>query len=225
VIVTSTNVVRINAGGFVGNLKNAVTVEDSYALGNVTVDRSAAPSTAGWIYAGGFAGYLLPDSGKNPAVSRCFSKGLVSAQTAGTSTVDQLYVGGMAGFIASGGTVKNCVSLGTSYIIAGGASSNRGIGRISSNTSGLSDNYACATQLYDGAYGSLNPGDATGSNSLGNGSTHKDGITVLSGTCSYQSFWTNTTSGSGPGFGTSRWSFSGIGSRGYPILAGVGGNQ
>jgi hypothetical protein len=217
------------AGGFAGTIENNVTVSDCYALGDVTVDRSGSASSAELIYAGGFVGHINAND-SYPLVTRCFSKGVVMAQAYKTSSGQTLYVGGMAGYLTGAGSrISNCASLAPYYSIKGGYSSTRGIGRISGNaSSNLSNNYACAAQLYDSSYGSINPsGSAPGNTGTGN----KDGITVSSSTFSYQSFWTNGTAGSGPGFNppippseaSFRWNFTGIGSRGHPILAGMGG--
>jgi hypothetical protein len=220
VLAASSRVTTVFVGGFVGGIEHNVTVRDCYALGNVTVDRNGTASSNETIYAGGFAGRLRPKTSGTPKITACFSKGIVAMQANRDVAGEYLYVGGIAGYIESGGAVNNCVALAPSYTLLSGSSCTRGIGRISGNASGLSNNFACATQLYDGVYGSLNPSPG---GSLGSGSTHKDGIDVSSGTYGYQSFWTNTTAGSGPGFGTSQWSFTGISSRGYPLLVGVGG--
>jgi hypothetical protein len=220
---------NIKMGGFVGNMgtnsqKNGIfVIEDCYALGNITLDRSTAPSATEKIYTGGFAGFLKPESNGALTIRRCFSTGSVMAQA--QTAYSELYVGGIAGYIDSAGTssLSNCAALASFYTIQGGLSGSRGIGRICGNANGLSNNYACAARLEDGGYGSLNPGAA----SITSGINEKDGLTVAASTFNARSFWTSIEPNSGVWFNyyNSRWNFTGIGSRGYPLLADVGGQQ
>jgi hypothetical protein len=228
----------INVGGFVGGLQGSysgvVTVKDCYALGNIMLDRSGepknyfnnyepAPQNYEVINAGGFAGFIKTGC----SVYRCFSAGFVMAQAISTGT--SLNVGGIAGSVEHGfpdrhTTISDCAALAPFFTIKGSADGYRAIGRIclariyEGNVT-LNNNYACAAFLEDSAtYGDLNP--STTASPITNAHDDKDGLTVAASTFNDRSFWTNKL-----GFDNSRWNFSGIGSRGYPLLVGVGGQQ
>jgi hypothetical protein len=200
-------------GGFAGYIDGSVTVEDCYALGDVTVDRSRGANETN--FAGGFVGLMTIYGGsRSPTVQRCFSRGIVTARA--NKDVGGLYVGGMAG--QANGTLKNCVSLAPYYTIQSGANSTRAIGRISSNVPAtMAGNYAFAAQLYQDVYGGNTPTNVLGSVDAAT----KDGGTVSN--FSLDTSWNSTSAGPGFNNGNSRWDFTGIIARGYPLLVGVGG--
>jgi hypothetical protein len=81
----------------------------------------------------------------------------------------------------------------------------------------MAGNYAFATQLYQDVYGGNTPTNVLGSV----GAATKDGDTVSN--FSLDTSWNSTSAGPGFNNGNSRWDFTGIAARGYPLLVGVGG--
>jgi len=209
-------------GGFGGRIQNQVWLEDCYATGNVSLDsKSTSPSGTAInydkIYAGGFAGSVeLTDD--NYWLERCFSTGLVSSQGAATTRTN-VYAGGFAGNLSSG-LIRNCVALGSTVTAKG--DSGLAVGRICGNViTGLSGNYASASMLLEeGTYGSYNPSGTT----VPGNENDKNGEDIANSSFYSENFWTSASAGPGFNSGAEKpWSFTGIASRGYPALAGIGG--
>jgi len=217
---------NIFVGGFAGRMAGTVRIINSYALGNVSADKTNTSSTVN-IYAGGFIGDMPMTSGNGYAIERCFSKGSVTAM-ANSSSTTTLYAGGLVGN-KSNGYIRDSAALGTFVTVKGGSS--RSLGRIyNTNSSGyLSNNYASSsmTLLSIASYSSNSGTSAAPTDDA----TGKDGDVITDSLFYSQNVWTNALA-----FNTAipvrtnysavsdqPWSFSGIGSRGYPLLIGSDG--
>ncbi|MDR2662245.1 MAG: hypothetical protein LBC31_04530, partial [Treponema sp.] len=204
------------AGGLVGRVRANntdilnITIENSYALGDVTADD---PYSGGDVCAGGLVGYMKSSAG----VYHSFAGGSVTAQTASTSGV---YAGGIVGY-REAGAIEHCVARGET-ITAKGTNADRTAARIfaypavafSDSNGSSSGNYALSVMYLEtwNKYRYGTPTEVT----LTSDSTGPHGENATAGTLRTADFWTSTM-----GF-DSAWSMSGV-ARGYPKLANVGG--
>jgi len=220
------NSFNLHAGGFAGIMEGTARIINSYALGYVSVDKINTGSGTVNVYAGGFIGYMGMTSGNGYAMERCFSKGSVTAMANGTSSTN-VYAGGLVGNKTANGYIRDSVALGTFITVKGG--SFRYCGRICNVDSNLSNNYAPSSMtLFPIESYSANSGTATVPTS---DKDKKDGETVSDSLFYSQNIWTNTLKFNTPITGRTNytdvsdqpWSFSGIGSRGYPLLIGSDG--
>jgi hypothetical protein len=207
-------------GGLVGNVNNT-DISDSYALGNVLADKTAGTGN-GAVNAGGLAGSFA-SSGK--IIERCFSAGTVRAMSAGTGIIN---AGGIAGQGGSGTMLQNNAALGASVTVQG--SGTRSIGRVYGATFGTaSGNYAVDTMrieksdVYGTYYFPYWDGTSTEPSvyytvSNSTDAAAKNGSSVAASAFRNSAFWTSTLT-----FDVAEWNFGGVVSRGYPILANVGG--
>jgi hypothetical protein len=205
----------LRVGGFIGILGHYnytqsdaykdTHIKNCYALGNVTVTRV----TGGDISAGGFAGMVNIQNVN--VLEHCFATGAVLAIS--NDSTGAVHAGGLVGRNHLG-TVKFSAALGPSVTALGGSS--RAVGRVVGfNNSTVSNNYALGTMLLeiDASATTLTPGTQT----VASPPVNRDGGSVSASLFRNQSTWTGTL-----GFPASTWNFSGV-SRGYPALAGLGG--
>ena len=216
----------LHIGGFVGRMEGFLSIENCYATGNVSLnDKSDTLGTGdpNEIYAGGFAGNIELRN-NNYYLERCFSTGLVSSQGA-ASTRTNVYAGGFAGNLSSGlissGLIRNCVALGKTVTVKGDNSIYPAAGRICGNdetsSAGLENNFASDSMvLEEEVYGSFNPSGTTATGSAND----KNGEDISNSSFYDQNFWTSASAGPGFNSGVEKpWTFTGITSRGYPVLA------
>jgi len=194
------------------------TFYDSYASGNVFVDKATG---AGVVTAGGFSGYNsygLLDAGIS--LYRCFALGNVIAQR---NSANEIYAGGLLGRSITSdtqpGIIQNSVALGASVTATNTSSSSatRFIGRIYGESIGTgfspSGNQAFNGMrlLQSGTYSDGNPGGefipTTDANYGGN---RKHGNNATLGNIHDRAFWT--------GLGYTEWDLNTVESRGYPRL-------
>ncbi|MCL2442003.1 MAG: hypothetical protein FWD13_00875 [Treponema sp.] len=232
---------EIIAGGLIGliqayiniarDYEGIISINNSYALGNVIVDRLRSN-----IYssAGGLIGSIRDDvdslsPGRHYKINYCFSGGEVTVKSNGSGPV---YAGGIIGYMDitgenNTGTIKNTASLSRSITAMGSGTLN--IGRIYGEvTNGVpaanrARNYAVDTMFLGTAnIYTNNPYPVFTPVSITNNSVEKDGQSLSMQQFSIStSSWTNTTLldfGSQTGI----WNFSTV-SRGYPTLNGLGG--
>jgi len=220
----------IFAGGFVGRMAGTVRIINSYALGNVLADKINSGSGTVYVQAGGFIGDMSMTSGNGYAIERCFTKGSVTAMANGTSST-YVYAGGLVGNKSTTyGYIRDSAALGASVTVKGGSS--RSLGRIISsanNASYFSNNHASSlmTLLPIASYSS-NSGTTTPPTDDAAG---KDGDVITDSLFYSQNVWTNalafntaiTSRTNYTDVSDQPWNFSGIGSRGYPLLIGSDG--
>jgi hypothetical protein len=203
---SSANYTDFDVGGFIGK-PEGTTISDCYALGEVFAEAryGAVP-----VCAGGIAGYLGNDGSVEGAIKNCFAAGSVTAQSAVSGPV---YAGGIVGYAASG-TVEKNAALGT-LILAKSDNSNCKAGRVygEKNAATPNDNYGLSGMktgtggYYEAVIFSPPTSNAAGDDGADvNSDTSPPGIKT-------QNFWETTLS-----FSSGYWNFSGIGSRGYPLL-------
>jgi hypothetical protein len=223
VTTQSTSSRDLYTGGFIGgigampdNLTNTenwdyVLVKNCYALGTVTADKIILAAT-GDVYAGGFVGYMNILTAN--ALEYCFAAGAVLAKSNGSGAV---YAGGVVGYKYNG-ILRYSAVLGSSVTAQGGGS--RFEGRVYGDfwTSGggsSTGNYALIPMVIeeDSSYSTYTPVTrAAVSNDTG-----KDGANAAASAFRSQSIWTGAL-----GFAAPSWNFATV-SRGYPTLAGLGG--
>jgi len=215
--------VPVAAGGLVGFLGyntagvgQTSSISDCYAKGSVTADN---PQTgAASASAGGLIGYM--NINNTNAIDYCFATGEVIAQS--NSAGCNAGAGGLVGYI-NNGQVRNSAALGASVTVSGGDT--RQAGRVFGNDILNTNNYAWDKMtLYEsGTYGAqiqitpLSP-DPAGSNRHGETKNIADFV--------LKNFWLGlnfNTVNNGIGEIKNIWNFTGIESRGYPLLNGVGG--
>ena len=202
----SSDIVTVNAGGFIGNVQSVLAdyydIDDNYAQVDILVNRSGSGS--GRINAGGFAGF---NAGR---IYRCFATGNVTVHSNEETTV---YVGGITGY--NNNILLQSVALNKYITLFGGDADDSRIGRLDSITGGR---FAIESMvLAEGAYGSL-------TTTIPDTRKGFDGDTVTDSAVKLQHFWTaDGGSGAGAGFTADIWNFAGIASRGYPLLR-TGGN-
>jgi len=212
-----------SVGGLVGRLNATIkgTINDSYALGNVTLSDSGTFSPAA---AGGLVGY-----NQGGLISNCFSVGTISAQSKNT----QVFSGGIVGF--SQGTIQKTVALGASVTARGPVTytplatnedpspspeSGRNVGRIYAANNGT-NNYAIDTMKV--GTGDYNPdpnvtvAGAIVSSDAGADTIHGESTLISS---FISAAWWRTKLN----FNPSVWDFSTPATyRGYPLLKGLSG--
>jgi len=223
-------------GGFAGNLYSGDTsakISNCYTSGNILAEGSTGTGT---VSAGGIAGCAHRPNTNNLEISNCFSLGTVTALAANTGGT--VYAGGILGRRETTGTVSNCVALGTSVTVMGGIGGNdifgqprRMAARIyaypSSNIG--SGNYAGADMLIETGtvFNDKNPDSKKiPFTDAGSNTTGPHGETVFNSRFKNLNFWETD-----PGFNsagsytgtTPPWDFNSILEKGYPILAGLGG--
>ncbi|MCL2442001.1 MAG: hypothetical protein FWD13_00860 [Treponema sp.] len=237
VFATGNNV--ITAGGLLGRIVNInnqntgkVSIKNSYAFGNVLVDRSSSGGSS--TFAGGLVGNIsdtesstLP--GRHYEINYCYARGEITVKSNGTGPV---YAGGIIGYMNitddnNSGSIKNNASLSKSITAMG--SGNLYIGRIYGEVTNRvpaanrASNYAVDTMFLGTAnVYSNNPYQVFTPVSIINNAGDKDGQSLFTRQfTSSLSAWTDSTL---LNFGsqTGVWNFS-IVSRGYPTLNGLGG--
>jgi hypothetical protein len=220
---------NINAGGLIGMAWAGTQVANCYALGNVLADMTLLAGS-GWTYVGGLVGYT---SHTGNSIEHCFAGGAVIARS-NASSGDGISIGGIAGYIRSnvGGpgtcTITNNAAFGPS--VTGKGSPTRNLGRIGgwvqAGEATLADNYALADMRLEASagYDDLNPPLYTPPAS-DVGADKKNGANAAASSFKTASFWTGTLGFNGAGTYTGTtppWNMNGVG-RGYPTLAGMGG--
>jgi hypothetical protein len=219
---SSANYTDFDVGGFIGK-PEGTKISDCYALGEVFAEAryGAVP-----VCAGGIAGYLGNDGSVEGTIKNCFAAGSVTAQSAVSGEV---YAGGIVGYVASGTsghpvTVQASVALGTLILAKSDITSpvsplaGRVYGHASAPDSTTTNNYGLSTMKKGtgGYYGVVTVSPATGGVAAG-----PDGADVANDTETTTTppgsrtpvFWQTTLS-----FDAGYWNFSGIESRGYPLL-------
>jgi hypothetical protein len=224
---------NVVAGGFIGLIYRStgeagtMSLSNLYALGDVSVDRTAAGTTTNNTAAGGLVGAVYNHISGNTieyTIQHCFAAGTVSAKSAVAGNV---YSGGIIGSMNISGAVnlKNNASLGTSFTVTGGSSSASTVGRIygylSSSVTDINYNYGWTTASR--TYGATTTTTST-SNLTGQHGYNTTTVQFID-----PNFWLSPT---GLGFNNTAggmggiqpiWDFSSIGSYGYPKLKNVGG--
>jgi hypothetical protein len=130
-----------------GRFEGSGLISNSYALVNVSVDRTSGTGT---IYAGGMVGEFYStgtSSSPGNGIFKCFNKGDVIAKSNGTGTV---YEGGMVGYMWSNSGrnvyLQHNATLGERVAYRGGETRNRNYGRlghlVSTNNITANNNYA-----------------------------------------------------------------------------------
>jgi hypothetical protein len=216
----SSNTKALRVGGFIGSLGawgdgvdfiwsipdqyRDVHIKNCYALGSVTVTRNSP----GDISAGGFAGIVMIPNAN--VLAHSFATGAVLASSTSTGAV---YAGGLVG-LRQQGTIQSCAAIGPSVTALGGGF--RAVGRIYgyAGSGSASANYALNTMTLerDSSTTTLTPVVQTPNNNV----TGQDGGDVFASILRSAYPWTTTM-----GFGA-EWDMSGV-ARGYPALAGLGG--
>ncbi|GHV96212.1 hypothetical protein AGMMS50293_25320 [Spirochaetia bacterium] len=247
---TGSNVGSTYAGGLVGTMSDGTSTSSSiancYALGNVLADDAGGSILGYYVAAGGIVGYanmvsatVQDDATADGKIKLSFAKGTVSARSNGTVWV---HAGGIAGRL-SNGTVEFCAALCPSVTMQAG-STTKDLGRIYGTAgSANTGNYAVDTmRLENGGYDAIfftywdginptappanywrYPADADAV------VTGKDGASVSASAFTSQSIWTSSTYldfnkvENLDKDNNSKWDFSSLVGRGYPLLAGTGG--
>jgi hypothetical protein len=211
VIKNTTNSNVVYAGGIIGYLLKSSEVENCYALGDVLADSSSGDN----VYAGGLVGYINANSGNKLANS--FAAGSVTAQSNSSSA--EVYAGGIVGYKADG-TLSSNAALGAKIAATGGNNSTRKAARIYASSGGTAPqkNYALNSMLTDtdATYDEYVPGSVVSSGTATSADGDGEGI----GKFRTQDFWTGSST---LDFDPSLWSFTYLAGKGYPRLAGVGG--
>ncbi|MDR3020267.1 MAG: hypothetical protein LBU66_05120 [Treponema sp.] len=214
VTITNTTITSgsVNIGGLVG-ISYAL-IENSYALGNVLVNKSGGALD---VHAGGLVGELTRHQNWNSvgSVNNCFSAGQVVAQSQTTA----VYAGGLVGYRhedAHG--ITNSAALGAS-VTAKAAAGSRGVGRIygfPANNIGT-NNHALNTMVIEtDVYTATTPLTRVAAPGL----AAPDGANAEISSFMQSSIWINTL-----GFNISNnrpvdnWNFARVGSEGHPRLA------
>ncbi|MCL2442955.1 MAG: hypothetical protein FWD13_05745 [Treponema sp.] len=230
---------NISAGGLVGRINTdnsigKVSIENSYALGNVLADRTGGSNLT---YAGGLVGFLeegtnFTYTGRHYEINNCFTGGTVTVKSNQSTDV---YAGGIVGYMNitntnNSGSINNNAVLSRSITAMG--SGTRNIGRIygavtarvpAANRTG---NYAMDTTRieksnnYDTIFFPYWDGTSTepviNYHFAPNTSTGFDphGQNASSSSFFNQGIWTTN----GLGFSTSIWDFTNVIRDGYPRL-------
>jgi hypothetical protein len=208
----------------------SATVNNSYALGHIIVDKTVGTGT---VYAGGLLGQLYLSGA---SVGYCFAAGSVTVQSAGTNTNR---AGGLVGGVVTAtNKIEHSAALGPSVTVAGPGTKNQGrVYGYAIAGATHSDNYALDTMRLEtsNAYGTYYfPSTADANGSVWNYSStgahdNEDGANAAASGFRNAGFWSSTA---GLGFnsaasytGTAPWDLGSVLGRGYPTLVGVGGAQ
>jgi hypothetical protein len=216
------NAYDFSTGGLAGRAVSSG-IQNCYALGRVFADSPDTGPTS--INAGGLVGYF-DSPGKK--IEYSFAAGSVQAGSNGTGAV---YAGGVAGYVDSGSELSHSAALQGSLLIDPGAKiiaqggGNRNAGRVYGDSAGTtSTNYAYNLMLVDDATGYH---DTPITNTVSGAANNEHGSPLLYSQFRQESTWTTLGSlefnkaGSYDG-ASPPWSFGNV-SRGYPTLAGLGG--
>jgi hypothetical protein len=201
---------EIWAGGLIGLSWAGLKIADCYALGNVLADMASTGPNVN--IAGGLVGYT---NYAGDLIERCFAGGAVIVRSA--SSGETIRAGGIAGYIDRS-TITNNAAFGPSVTVKGASPLPLGrIGGAVTSWATLTNNYALADMRLETSndYNDPNPTSALAS---GGAANNKDGADAAASAFKTASFWTGTL-----GFSASIWNMDGVGRRGYPTLAGMGG--
>ena len=234
---------EINAGGFAGS-NSAGEIKNSYALGDIFVDKTAGDAT---VYAGGIVGNNF-NSNDTGTIRNCFTVGRIAAQ----SKESPVYAGGIAGYhqvfnysMSNPVQIENNAALGEKIIAASNATNmaSRVLGSYLYTTGyKINNNFAIDAMMTGssdtgpGAYiDNLDifnkdskaiidsfPGSIPASNI---GLTQVNGQHAAVDDILNPNFWIQTLlfnrdgEDSGLGSVTNTWNFDGVHGRGYPLLS------
>ena len=201
----------IQAGGFAGY---GAVISNCYATGDVFADYTGTGTGSGTtVDIGGLVGIMLS------SISNSFAKGNVIAQR-NNNNANGINAGGIAGYSSGGLSIANSAALGESITVTNtrtAAANGRNIGRIFSGNPAitLTNNYAFnGMKLYsDSRYAPRDPAQIP-FDDIADDADSKDGADANLANFRTSAFWT------GLGFSEADWIFTGIGTRGYPLLRG-----
>jgi hypothetical protein len=215
-----------STGGLVGLAEDS-DIKNCYALGRVFADKPAGDNQ---INVGGLAGHF---GGAGKKIEYTFAAGSVQAGSNGTGAV---YAGGVAGYVSIG-TLSNSAALQGSLLSDPGAkiiaqgSGTKKVGRVYGDSAGTtSTNYAYNLMLIGDAatyHGVPSAAPIVNPDPPITGGATKHGIHAIYSDFRTDSNWKAdgglefNTGGSYDG-ASPPWSFGNV-SRGYPTLAGLGG--
>ena len=205
----------VSGGGLLGYAASNTKIEDCYALGNVEVDDPyiTAGTYRNEADAGGLVGRTINNS---VSISRCFAKGMVTAQGRPLNS-KSVCAGGIVGYRNGGAeSITNCVALNDIISTRGG--NTRSTNRITNAASALVSNYARDTMRLEEwtTYG--NPLTAQPVSVTPPGSTTDQHGGDVTATELVTWAWWSGTAGFNSG-DNSAWSSTGVDKRGYPRLA------
>jgi len=216
---SNNNPAIIAAGGLVGcisretNPSRRISIENSYALGNVSAHGTEGTN----VYAGGLVG-IVSGAGASPRVyyiQHCFAAGSVS-----TKSISAAYSSGLVGYISENNSdllMEYNAALGTSVTAMGASSYARGVLRYPNTvTIFLSNNYALRSMFLGTSVYTASP-YPNYSQDLTPVLDGENGEGIAYAELTGSNFWQNTID-----FDSGIWDFKGV-SRGYPLLKNVGG--
>jgi hypothetical protein len=219
-----TNETDIRTGGFGGRIEGEVTIDNSYARGDVRVHKSSIyGANNGILRTGGFVGSIgILNSSSRSTVQHSFSAGQVVSLFNIGGTGRWNHVGGFAGELWNT-DIDRCVVLSGDVYAQGGNTANAFRFLAYNSNATLKHHFAnSAMRCY---------GSPTYSTTLQTGSTvtengDKQAWNVPTSDLNSWSFWGRAVdagnSNSGPGFSNTVWNSSDL-SRGFPLLRDVGG--
>jgi hypothetical protein len=253
ITVTTSGQNTAHAGGLIGRFEGSGLISNSYALSNVSVDRT---SGTGAIYVGGMVGEFYStgtSSSPGNGIQYCFNKGNVDAKSKGTGTV---YEGGMVGRIRRDANIScnlqhnatlgdRVLYRGGNYNATNGDAPGRIYGRLGPDIGGITANYNYGyDKMQNNPFGYDDPIPGTpaipanppnpkipGYSDFTPGATN-NGISAYFDTdnqnpnYSFSLSFNNKvfwTNPTGLAFSESIWDFSNVANSGYPILKGLGG--
>jgi hypothetical protein len=208
-------------GGLLGGGLNTI-IKYSYAAGDVTVTKTGGSGSSS-VSAGGIAGQLYNGKGGTvTALLECFSAGQVSVNGA----VYRQNAGGILGLLYSQSsmvTLSKAAALGGKVTAAGpGPFAARLVGNTDESGEGnrtYNNFYANQEMLVGtGGTGAYVPGAVVTNPALIGGTLPNGANASLTWHFMNPSFWSSTL-----GFTAGIWNFDSVVSKGYPTLAGLGG--
>jgi hypothetical protein len=214
----------IRAGGLIGGSLARLQVSNCYALGNVLANRASAGSDS--TMAAGLVGY---SNYAENSIEHCFAGGAVIARS-NASSGNGIYTAGIVGYLGEC-TITNSAAFGPSLTAKGPPTHRQG--RISAryydDVATLTNNYALADMRLETSsnYDDPNPASAPASSNVG--ANEQNGKDATVNDFRNAAFWLDSNglsfnyAGGGMAGITNTWDFSGIAGRGYPTLAGMGG--
>jgi hypothetical protein len=215
-------------GGLIGMSAQGI-ISNCYALGNIDASLTVIGHNH---FGGGLVGY-----GLNMNVETCFAKGDVKLRSNNLNPSYRIYAGGIIGFHEISGyrshVLTRLVALGmevsaTNANTSAPRSANRVLGAISPGTGVLSRSllYARANmQTGTSAVGvDATPPMSIPTTNLGHTENNGESVSAEPPHGIYQAaFWQSTANFNAAG--ANIWDYTGIGTRGYPLLVGIGGQR